>query len=223
MAAFVILSNSQQTTLPSTLLSFPTEAKNYTSKYVALTFDDGPHKVLTPRLLSSLQATPDVKVTFFVMGVKVIFHPKLVRQALQEGHEIANHAWDHPVLSRLDWKSTVDQLIRTNEAIYNATGQYPKVMRPPYGNTNKKLNDRIFNEINLPVILWSLDTLDWKRPSVDEILKKVEHKVRSGSIILCHDIHPGTIEAIPLIVKSLKEKGYEFRTVSELIQFYYQS
>lgn len=216
-----INSTSQQ---PDVTFSFPSKNLNATyadKKYIALTFDDGPHLVLTPRLLGALRQFPNAKVTFFVMGLKVVMHPHIVRQELAEGHEVANHAWNHPVLSKIPWQSVELQLQSTNEAIFNATNTYPKVMRPPYGNTNRGLNRRIATETNLPVIMWSIDTQDWQRPGVESILKKVRQKITAGSVILCHDIHPDTITAIPLIIKELEAKGYEFKTISEMFQIYF--
>jgi len=192
---------------------------------VALTFDDGPHAVLTPRLLDSLQTLKKsnniaAHVTFFVMGVKVAMHPQILKRAVEEGHEIANHVWNHPVMTQIPWEDMKSQLYHTSEAIYNATGKFPTVMRPPYGKTTNPINGRILKEIHLPVILWSLDTLDWQRPSVDQIVSKAVQKSKPGTIILCHDIHPNTVEAIPILVKQLADQGYSFLTVTEMIQKY---
>ena len=112
------------------------------AKNIALTFDDGPHQILSPRLLDSLKAR-NAKATFFVMGVKAIIHPNILARMQTEGHEVANHVWDHPVLSKLPFDQVHEQISSTNEAIKKASGQVPKVMRPPYGNTNPKLNKQI--------------------------------------------------------------------------------
>jgi peptidoglycan/xylan/chitin deacetylase (PgdA/CDA1 family) len=184
---------------------------------IALTFDDGPHKILTPKLLDILKQK-GVKATFFVMGIKVEMHPKIVLRCVQEGHEIANHAWNHPILSKINLEQVHEQLRNTTLAIQAAAKNYiPSVMRPPYGNTNRRLNNHIANVENLTVILWSLDTNDWKRPQPIEIVKKITEKSKSGTVILCHDIHPGTIEAIPAVVDALLLKGFKFLTVSEMI------
>lgn len=162
---------SSQQTMPSALYNFPDVPPvngSANAKYVALTFDDGPHKVLTPRLLDALKNTK-AKVTFFVMGIKVGMHPQILRRAISEGHEVANHAWNHPVLAKLPWEDVKQQLRSTSLRIANLTDVLPNVMRPPYGNTNRKLNDRIYKELGLPVIMWSLDTLDWQRPGVEKV------------------------------------------------------
>lgn len=203
--------------VPPTIYSFPNK-----QKYLALTFDDGPHAVLTHRLLDALKDS-GAHVTFFVMGIKVLTHPEIVVRAMNEGHEIANHVWNHPVIAKLPWEAVSDQLRLTSEVIRNATGTVPRVMRPPYGNTNKRVNERIAKELGLPVIMWSLDTLDWKRPGVAKIVEQATKRSKPGTVILCHDIHPDTVEAIPKIVEQMRSKGYEFKTVSQLIDFYYRN
>lgn len=197
----------------STIYSFETKGE----KLIALTFDDGPHGTLTPRLLDALKSR-DVKVTFFVMGVKAVMHPDILERAYNEGHEIANHAWNHPVLSKISRQEVSDQLTRTGDAIQSAIEKRPKVMRPPYGNTNRGLNEHIFRQDGLTVIIWSLDTLDWQRPKPVDIVQKTMERIKPGAIILCHDIHPGTIEAIPTLVDNLLAEGYQFRTVSQMIE-----
>ena len=172
---------------------------------IALTFDDGPHGTLTPKLLDILKEKK-ASATFFIMGVKVAKHKSIIERAITEGHEIANHVWNHPVLTKISKEAVFDQLFRTNMAIKEILGLEPKTMRPPYGNTNGKLNAFIQEKGNLSVIMWSLDTLDWKKPPPQQIVDFTVKKVKTGDIILCHDIHPGTIE-VPtsncMIVQSL--------------------
>lgn len=214
----VIAQHEKSSQVPSPIWNFPKSKNN--GKYLALTFDDGPHELLTPDLLDQLKKT-NTKVTFFVMGVKAVIHPNILKRAHQEGHEIANHVWDHPVLSKIPWQEVDRQLKATSDAIYNATSAHPKVMRPPYGNTNNKLSRHISSDVQYPVIMWSLDTQDWRRPGSNEIVKRVLDKAEDGTVILCHDIHPGTIEAIPIIIEQMRKKGFEFKTVSELIDLHY--
>jgi peptidoglycan/xylan/chitin deacetylase (PgdA/CDA1 family) len=186
------------------------------AKNVALTFDDGPHAMLTPKLLDVLKEK-GAKATFFVMGIKAMVHPAILQRAVREGHEIANHVWDHPVLSKISYEKLEDQIKRTNDAIYLALNSTPAVMRPPYGNTNPKLNRRINTYHNMSVIMWSYDTNDWKRPPFEEISKKTIPNLKSGTVLLCHDIHPGTIRAMPLLVEQAMLSGFKFLTVSEMI------
>ena len=184
-------------------------------KYVFLTFDDGPHSNLTPKLLDVLKLK-NVKATFFVIGLKAKMHPKILARMSEEGHEIANHSWNHPVLSTLDYSEVLQQLQTTNSAIFDASNKTPAVMRPPYGNTNGKLNEYMRDQQNLKVILWSIDTKDWKRPNPQDIVKVAMAKAKPGDIILCHDIHPGTIAAIPDLIDGLQAKGFKFLTISQM-------
>ena len=170
-------------------------------KNIALPFDDGPHGTLTPLLLDILR-DHNAKATFFVMGVKVLKHKEVLERAHAEGHEIANHVWDHPVLTKITLAAVVDQLSRTNDVIRNTLGIIPKIMRPPYGNTNGRLNDFIQKKGNVSVVMWSLDTLDWQRPDPKKIVNFTVRKVVIGDIILCHDIHPGTIKVKPITTDS---------------------
>ena len=187
------------------------------NKTVALTFDDGPHAVLTPRLLDVLRPR-GIKVSFYVMGIKAAMHPAILQMAYSEGHEIANHVWDHPVLTKIKETSVMDQINRTNDVIRSAINRFPTTMRPPYGNTNRKLEKYISEAVQLPVILWSLDSLDWRHPPVDKMVSKIIKDVKPGDIILMHDIHAGSIEAVKTLVERLLDKGFTFRTVSELVR-----
>ena len=191
--------------------------RDKTKKLVAITFDDGPHGTLTPRLLNILKETGG-SVTFFVMGVKVARHGDILKRAINEGHEIANHVWNHPVLSKISYDAVFQQLNRTSALIHQVTGGYtPKIMRPPYGNTNPKLNKYITESSNLSVVMWSYDTNDWKHPKVSELVSKSLQKIQSGDIVLCHDIHPGTIQAMKDIIIGLQKNGFSLVTVSNLI------
>lgn len=185
-------------------------------KNIALTFDDGPHRYLTPKLLDVLKERK-AKATFFVMGVKAITHPSIIKRAFNEGHEIANHVWDHPVLPKIPEAVLSEQLGKTNKAIYAAIDAMPQVMRPPYGNTNAKLNKNIAKNYNMTVIMWSYDTNDWKRPKSKDIVKYAIPQLKSGTVILCHDIHPGTVAAIPSLIDEAMENGFNFSTISHMI------
>ena len=186
-------------------------------KYVALTFDDGPHQVLTPRLMDILKKTGS-KVTFFVMGVKAVLHPDILQRAVSEGHEVANHVWDHPVLTKINPQELTSQLSRTSEAIRAATMQPPKTMRPPYGLTNRRNNDIIYGQKKMAVIQWSIDTIDWQHPKPEVIVERVIGKVKNGDVILCHDIHANTINAIPMLVDALRKEGFELLTSSSMVE-----
>jgi peptidoglycan/xylan/chitin deacetylase (PgdA/CDA1 family) len=183
---------------------------------IALTFDDGPSAVLTPRLLDILKQR-NIKVTFFVLGQLAQEHPEILERAVAEGHEIANHSWDHKALNKMAEGGLRHELADTSAEITKATGKPVTLMRPPYGATNPRLNRAIEKEYGMKVILWSVDPLDWKRPGPQVVSQRILKETKPGSIILSHDIHPGTIEAMPMTLDALLAKGYKFVTVSELL------
>src|SRR5438552_4644606 len=183
---------------------------------IAMTFDDGPSATLTPKLLDLLAAR-HIKVTFFVIGENVAEHPEVVARAAREGHEIGNHSWSHPNVAKMSQESVRSQLQRTDDAIKNATGKRPTLMRPPYGSITEREKHWIHDEFGYRIILWDVDPYDWKRPGPAVVRNRILKETRPGSIVLSHDIHPGTIEAMPSTLDALEAKGFKFVTVSELI------
>lgn len=184
--------------------------------YIAMTFDDGPSATLTPKLLDLLAAR-HIKVTFFVIGENVAEHPEIVARAAREGHEIGNHSWSHPNFAKMSQENVRSQLQRTDDAIKNATGKRPTLMRPPYGSLTDREKHWIHDEFGYQIILWDVDPYDWKRPGPAVVRNRILKETRPGSIVLSHDIHPGTIEAMPTTFDALEAKGFKFVTVSELI------
>ena len=187
------------------------------SPYIAMTFDDGPSATLTPKLLDLLAAR-HIKVTFFVIGENVAEHSEIVARAAQEGHEIGNHSWSHPNLAKMSQEGVRSQLQRTDDAIKNATGKRPTLMRPPYGSITDREKHWIHDEFGYQIILWDVDPYDWKRPGPAVVRNRILKETQPGSIVLSHDIHPGTIEAMPSTLDALEAKGFKFVTVSELIR-----
>jgi peptidoglycan/xylan/chitin deacetylase (PgdA/CDA1 family) len=185
--------------------------------YIAMTFDDGPSATLTPKLLNLLAARR-IKATFFVIGENVAEHPDIVARAAREGHEIANHSWSHPNLAKTSDEGVRRQLWRTDEAIKNATGTRPTLLRPPYGSITEREKRWIHDEFGYQIVLWDVDPYDWKRPGPVAVRNRILQETRPGSIVLSHDIHPGTIEAMPSTFDALEAKGFKFVTVSELIR-----
>jgi peptidoglycan-N-acetylglucosamine deacetylase len=183
---------------------------------IAITFDDGPNAELTPKLLDMLKER-GIKATFFVVGRNVEEYPGIVARMATEGHEVANHSWSHPALTKLGVESFRKQIENTNEAIAKATGKRPVLMRPPYGATSVSLNKRLNDQFGLKVILWSVDPLDWKYRNSNRVYNVIIQNTRPGSIILAHDIHATTVAAMPATLDALLAKGYKFATVSELI------
>jgi peptidoglycan/xylan/chitin deacetylase (PgdA/CDA1 family) len=184
--------------------------------YIAMTFDDGPSATLTPKLLDLL-AAHHIKATFFVIGENVAEHPEIVARAAREGHEIGNHSWSHPNFGKMSDESVRHQLQQTDDAIKNATGKRPTLMRPPYGSITAREKRWIHDEFGYNIILWDVDPYDWKRPGPAVVRARILKETRPGSIVLSHDIHPGTIEAMPSTFDELEAKGFKFVTVSELI------
>src|SRR5205809_2602935 len=182
-----------------------------------MTFDDGPSEALTPKLLDLLAAR-HIKATFFVIGENVAQHPEIVARAAREGHEIGNHSWSHPYFARMSDDNVRSQLRRTDDAIRNAIGIRPTLLRPPYGSITAREKRWIQDEFGYRIILWDVDPYDWKRPGPAVVRNRILKETQPGSIVLSHDIHPGTIEAMPSTFNALEAKGFNFVTVSELIR-----
>lgn len=179
---------------------------------VALTFDDGPSPKYTPLLLDGLKER-NVRATFFLLGQNVKENQELVQRMQAEGHLLGNHTYNHVQLNKIPETTARQEILKTNNEIYEATGKYPEYMRPPYGAWKKNME---FCVEMLPVF-WDIDTLDWKSQNVDAILKAAGEEPEDGSIILMHDEYQTSVEAALLLIDRLKEKGYEFVTVDELI------
>ena len=176
--------------------------------YIAMTFDDGPSVKLTPKLLELL-AAHHIKATFFVIGQNVADHPEIVQRAALEGHEIGNHSWSHPYLAKMSDAAVRRELRRSDDAIKDATGRRPTLMRPPYGSISVRQKHWINEEFGYQIILWDVDPLDWKRPGPMTVCNRIVKETRPGSIVLSHDIHPGTIEAMPAVLDQLAAKGFK--------------
>lgn len=189
---------------------------NVPEKLVALTFDDGPHGKLTPRILDIL-ARYGAKGTFFVLGQNASRFPGILQRAVAEGHEIGNHTWSHAKLTSCGREKLLSEMGRTRDAVIRATGQAPAVMRPPYGAINASTIQTIYSAYGTPAILWDVDTNDWRKPGVQTVISRAVGGARPGSIILVHDIHASTADAIEGIVQGLQARGFRLVTVSELI------
>lgn len=187
-----------------------------TNPVVALTFDDGPHATLTPKLLDIL-ARERVHATFFVLGTNVSLYPDIARRIVADGHEIANHSWNHPSLPKVGAERLDRELRRTSEIIEQTTGQKVTMMRPTYGALNDRVQKSLLDDYKLDVILWSVDPRDWKRPGPSVVARRLVSGAHPGAVLLVHDIHPGTIAAMPETIAGLKARGYRFATMSELL------
>lgn len=185
--------------------------------YVALTFDDGPSARFTPKVLDILKKHR-VKATFFVLGENVARNKDIVARAAAEGHEIASHSWNHPNLSKMSRAQVISQMDRTSAVIREATGHTPTLMRPPYGATNRALGNMLMTRYGMASVLWDVDTVDWKHPGVNVVINRAVRGARNGSIILLHDIHASTLQAVEGVVEGLLARGFKPVTVSELMR-----
>lgn len=186
------------------------EKKN--RKVVALTFDDGPNPTTTNQALDTLSKY-GIKATFFVLGKNVSGNEEILKRMKSDGHVIGNHSWSHPVLSKLSLDEAKKQITDTEDALTKVLGSSSKLMRPPYG----AITDDIRNSLDLSFIMWDVDSLDWKSKNEASILTEIQRQVKNGSIILMHDIHVETVNALPKVIDYLKEQGYEFVTVPEML------
>jgi peptidoglycan/xylan/chitin deacetylase (PgdA/CDA1 family) len=185
--------------------------------YIALTFDDGPSAALTPKLLDLL-AAHHMKATFFVVGQNAADHPDILKRAFREGHEIANHSWSHPNLGKMSDEAVRREVQKTDDAIVAAIGKRPTLLRPPYGSITARQKRWIHDDFGYRIIIWDVDPLDWKRPGPSVVTSRILKETHPGSIVLAHDIHPPTLEAMPATFDQLDRKGFKSVTVSELLK-----
>ena len=179
---------------------------------VALTFDDGPSPECTLDLLEGLKER-DVKATFFLIGQKAEENPKLVRAIHEGGHIIGNHSYSHVNLGAMSKEKACEQIDETNQVIFDETGEYPMYLRSPFGSTKKNLDC----SMDMIEVLWDVDPRDWEIQNTDKIVRKVIGDVKEGDIILLHDGYDTSTAAAFQIIDILKEKGYQFVTIDELI------
>ena len=181
-----------------------------------MTFDDGPSAANTPRLLDILKQRK-IHATFFFVGQCVQDNPEIVKRIVAEGHEIGNHSWSHPDLAKMSDASVQNEIQKTQDAIIAACGQAPKLMRPPYGAFTARQRAWAHGTWGFDIILWDVDPLDWKFRNADHVHAEILKQTVAGSIVLSHDIHKTTVDAMPETLDALAAKGFKFVTVSELI------
>jgi len=184
------------------------------NKGIALTFDDGPGPY-TAHLLDILDQY-GAKATFFLIGSKVSGQASVVRSIQARGHQLGNHSWSHPELPKLSVNQIAGEIDRTNEAIRQATGVKPTILRPPYGAVNGAVLEQL-RARGMSSILWSVDTRDWADRNSQIVCSRAVAGARPGAIILMHDIHQTSVNAVPCILSSLKQQGYSFVTVQGLL------
>ena len=178
-------------------------------KQVALTFDDGPHSVYTPRILDVL-GRHKVQATFFVIGSAAEKNPRLLKRMVNEGHSVQNHTYNHPYLTRYSDAVVADQLNRASRIIEAGTGSRPNCMRPPFGAISARVR-AVASGVGLATIMWDVDPWDWKRPGSAAVATRVLNATSGGDIILLHDTAgTSTVDALPRIITGLRARGYEF-------------
>ena len=165
-----------------------------------------------------------VKATFFLIGEKVQYNKKIVKREKEEGHEIGNHTFTHINAAKKSRAEIESEVTKTQEAIKEVTGEYPTLFRPPYRALSRDLCQTVKSK-NMNIILWSnIDVRDWSNPGVNSIVSTIENKVENGNIIILHDYNTvrndksQTIQALEIVIPKLKEKGYKFVTISELME-----
>lgn len=199
---------------PKPAPAVPAPAPTTGNKVIALTFDDGPGPH-TAHLLDILDQY-GAKATFFLIGSKVSGQASIVRSIQARGHQLGNHSWSHPELPKLPVDQIAGEVDRTNEAIRQATGVTPAILRPPYGAVNGAVLEQLRLR-GMSSILWSVDTRDWADRNSDIVCSRAVAGARPGAIILMHDIHQTSVGAVPCILSALKQQGYLFVTVQGLI------
>ncbi|CQR47372.1 Peptidoglycan-N-acetylmuramic acid deacetylase PdaC [Paraliobacillus sp. PM-2] len=182
-------------------------------KKVALTFDDGPHPENTLKILELLDEY-GATATFFMLGNRVDFYQDIVKEVSERGHEIGNHTWNHKQLTKLGEENIKEEINRVNQAIQDITGEKPTVFRPPYGASNALVDELL----HVPSVLWNIDTLDWKSHDPNKVLEVVKTNLKPNAIILMHDIHETTVEAVALVLDYLESEGYTSVGVSDVLQ-----
>ncbi|MBS3908626.1 MAG: polysaccharide deacetylase family protein [Actinobacteria bacterium] len=194
---------------------------------VAITFDDGPNPAYTPQLLDILKEK-GVKATFFVVGLHVKKYPDIARRIVAEGHDIGNHTYTHKDLVPATRRMVLAQTHKTEQAIKRVTGRTTKLFRPPRGIYSGAVRRLLVDDEGYRLILWSVSSIDWRQTSPLKILRRVLCHTRPGSILLFHDSgavlrregasRQNTVDALPMVIDALRERGYEFVTMTEMLE-----
>ncbi len=182
------------------------------TKYIAITFDDGPGDS-TPKLLKALNRY-DSKATFFLVGQYAVKKPKLVRKQYRSGMQIGNHTWSHANLNAVSTDEIKKQIKKNKSTLKGILGTKPSIFRPPYGNYNPTVS----KTVNVPMLYWSVDTLDWKNRNVKYVCKTILNNAYDGAIVLLHDSHPTTVNGFIQAQPKLIKRHFELVTVEELFR-----
>lgn len=181
---------------------------------IAITFDDGPNNDYTHKLLEGLKKR-GIKATFFVLGKEVEKYPDILAEIKEDGHLIGVHSYEHVNFRQIGDEAALDQIEKTQDAIYAVTGEYADFIRPPYGCWNDSLEDKTM----MIEVLWDVDPLDWATTNADIVVQRILKNAKDGSIILLHDASESSVQAALTVIDTLTKQGFEFVTVDELLLF----
>ena len=183
-------------------------------KYLALTFDDGPNRTSTLKVLETLNKH-DVKATFFVLGSMAEKNPDILQKIAAAGHEIGNHSYSHRDLATLNNSEMTQEITRTNEIITQAIGKQPLLLRPPYGSFDNNVSSTI-QAAGMCVMLWTVDSLDWQSKDPAQIYPQVTKELHDGDVVLMHDIQDATAKVLDDLIVNIQQQGFSFCLASEL-------
>ncbi len=184
---------------------------NEERRVVALTFDDGPCKKITPQVLQILKEKK-VPATFFVIGEVAKENKSLIKKILDSGNEVGNHTFSHKNLCELPKEKAVAEIEKSQKIIEKISGERPFLYRAPFGKVKECVDTKELLHVG-----WNVDTLDWTGASIETIMRMVRKECKEGSIILMHDQYENTVKALPVIIDWVREQGYEFVSVEELL------
>ncbi len=210
--------NFKHTTLHAPMLNYALFNGNSRIPEIALTFDDGPNPYYTPQILAILQQY-GVKATFFDVGYLVADYPNIVRQEYNQGNIVANHSWSHPDLTHFSGQVIQSQLTSTTNIIQATIGVRPTFFRPPYGAVNYTVLSQA-RILHYTTVMWDGSAEDWNMPGVNAIVSRTLYYARNGAILLLHDgggNRAETVAALPIIIKTLKSRGFRFVTIQQLV------
>ena len=188
------------------------EGKKYYEKTVAVTFDDGPDRITTMKLLDGLKQR-GIRASFFVIGENIEGNEDIIERMHNEGHIIGNHTYSHVELSKLSEGAAINEVQKTNDIIEDITGEPVKYIRPPCGSWD----DRMLYDIDLTPVFWSVDPMDWCTGSSSLVVSRVMSSVSDGDIILFHDIYDSSVTAALEVIDRLSAQGYRFVTIDDIL------
>jgi peptidoglycan/xylan/chitin deacetylase (PgdA/CDA1 family) len=182
---------------------------------IALTFDDGPNDSYTIKILDILYENKST-ATFFINGMNIDGNEDILRKIVKEGNEIGNHTYDHADLTQLKEDEIKKQINKTQKQVNKVLGDYKLLnVRPPYG----RYNEKVLNAIDFPVSLWTLDSHDWETENSEDIYKLVVNSAKDLDVIVMHDSSEYTVDAVRKIIPELREKGFQFVTLTQLYKY----